>query len=92
MFMDMETSLACSSAAAILFAVSFFSLSALPRVSVCRRSISAAHLAFVQPGGLSFGARGFLAFDTVVSDLLRWHGGGRGEEELQLWGNGGSSS
>jgi hypothetical protein len=63
--MDMETSLACSStAAAALFTASFFSLSALSRVSVCRRSTSAAHAAFVQPGGLSFGARGFLPFDA----------------------------
>jgi hypothetical protein len=45
--MDMETSLACSSAAAALFTASFFSLSTLPRVSVCRRSTSAAHAAFV---------------------------------------------
>ena len=59
----METSLACSSAAAAtFFALSFFSLSALPRVSFRRRSTSAAHCAFVQPGGLCFGARGFLAF------------------------------
>jgi hypothetical protein len=80
--MDMETSLAYSSAAvAALFAAGFFSLSALPRISVCRRSTSAAHTAFVQPGGLSFGARGFLAF----GDLLQRHGGGREEEELQLW-------
>jgi hypothetical protein len=45
--MDMETSLACSSAAAALFTASFFSLSTLPRVLVCRRSTSAAHAAFV---------------------------------------------
>jgi hypothetical protein len=72
MFMDMETSLACSSATAAvaLFAASFFSLSALPRVSVCRRSTSAAHLAFVQPGGLSFGARGFLAFGAPSSAIF----------------------
>jgi hypothetical protein len=69
MFMDMETSLACSSAAAALFAVSFFSLSALPRVSVCRRSTSAGHLAFVQPASLSFGARGFLAFGAPSSAI-----------------------
>jgi hypothetical protein len=42
--MAMETSLACSSAAAALFAASFFSLSALPRVSVCRCSTSAARM------------------------------------------------
>jgi hypothetical protein len=67
--MAMETSLACSSAAA-LFAVSFFSLSALPRVSVCRCSTSAAHAAFVMPGGLSLGARGFLAFGAPSSAIL----------------------
>jgi hypothetical protein len=66
----MKTSLACSSAAAALFAASFFSLSALPRISVCRRSTSAAHAAFVIPGGLSFGARGFLAFDAPSSAIL----------------------
>jgi hypothetical protein len=71
MVMDMETSLACSSAAsAALFAASFFSLSALLRVLVCRRSTSAAHLAFVQPGGLSFGACGFLAFDAPSSAIF----------------------
>jgi hypothetical protein len=67
--MAMETSLACSSAAA-LFAASFFSLSALPRVSACRRSTSAAHAAFVIPGGLSLGARGFLAFGAPSSAIL----------------------
>jgi hypothetical protein len=71
MFMDMETSLACSSAAATaLFVASFFSLSALPQVSVCRCSTSTAHLAFVQPDGLSFGARGFLAFGTPSSVIF----------------------
>jgi hypothetical protein len=70
MFMDMETSLACSSAAATLFTASFFSLSALPRVSVCRCSTSAAHLAFFQPGGLSSGARGFLAFGAPSSAIF----------------------
>jgi hypothetical protein len=61
--MAMETSLACSfAAAAALFVASFFSLSDLPRVSVCRRSTSAAHTVFVIPAGLSLGARGFLAF------------------------------
>jgi hypothetical protein len=69
MFMDMETNLAYSSTDA-LFAASFFSLSALPRVSVCRHSTSAAHLAFVQPGGLSFGARGFLAFGASSSAIF----------------------
>jgi hypothetical protein len=74
MFMDMETSLACSSAAAAaLFAASFFFLFALPHVLVCRRSTSAAHTAFVQPGGLSFGARGFLAFG--VPSLAIFFGG-----------------
>jgi hypothetical protein len=70
--MDMETSLACSSAAtaAALFAVSLFSLSTLPRVSVCRRSTSAAHAAFVQPGGLSFGAHGFLSFGMPSSEIF----------------------
>jgi hypothetical protein len=68
--MAMETSLACSSVAAALFAASFFSLSALPRVSVCRRSTSAAHAAFVMPGGLSLGARGFLAFGAPSSAIL----------------------
>jgi hypothetical protein len=70
--MDMEISLACSSiaAATALFAVSFFSLSALPRILVCRCSTSAAHLAFVQPGGLSFGARGFLAFGAPSSAIF----------------------
>jgi hypothetical protein len=68
--MAMETSLACSFAAAALFAASFFSLSALPRVSVCRRSTSAAHATFVIPGGLSLGARGFLAFSVPSSAIL----------------------
>jgi hypothetical protein len=84
--MAMEISLACSSAAAAaLFTASLFSLSALPRVSVCRRSTSAAHAEFVIPGGLSLGAHGFLALRrAVVGDPLRRHGGGREEEELQL--------
>jgi hypothetical protein len=68
--MDMETSLACSSAAATLFAASFFSLSALPRVSLCWRSTSAAHATFVQPDGLSFGARGFLPFGAPSSVIF----------------------
>jgi hypothetical protein len=69
--MAMETSLACSSAAAAtLFAASFFSLSALPRVSVCRRSTSAAYAAFFIPGGLSLGARSFLAFGAPSSAIL----------------------
>jgi hypothetical protein len=68
--MDMETSLACLSATAALFAASFFSLSALPRVLACRRSTSAAHATFVQPGGLSFGARGFLAFGVPSSAIF----------------------
>jgi hypothetical protein len=66
----METSLACSSATTVLFAVSFFSHSAVPRVSVCRRSTSAAHTAFVIPGGLSLGARGLLAFGVPSSAIL----------------------
>jgi hypothetical protein len=72
MFMDMETSLACSSAttAVALFAASFFSLSALPRILVCRCSTSAPHAAFLQPGGLSFGARGFLAFGAPSSAIF----------------------
>jgi hypothetical protein len=68
--MAMETSLACSSTAAALFAASFFSLSALPRVSAWRRSTSAAHAAFVMPDGLSLGARGFLAFGALSSAIL----------------------
>jgi hypothetical protein len=68
--MAMETSLACLSASAALFAASFFSLSALPRVSVCRRSTPAAHAAFVIPGGLSLGARSFLAFGAPSSAIL----------------------
>jgi hypothetical protein len=68
--MAMETSLACSSTAAALFAASFFSLSALPRVLVCRRSKSAAHAEFVIPGGLSLGACGFLAFGALSSAIL----------------------
>jgi hypothetical protein len=66
----METSLACSSTAAAtaaLFAASFFSLSALPRVLVCQRSTSAAYAAFVMPDGLSLGACGFLAFGAPSS-------------------------
>jgi hypothetical protein len=69
--MAMETSLACSSAAAAaLFTASFFSPFALPRVSVSRRVTSAAHAAFVMPGGLSLGARGFIAFDAPSSAIL----------------------
>jgi hypothetical protein len=68
--MAMEPSLACSSAAAALFAASFFSLSILPRISAWRRSTSAAHAAFVMPGGLSLGARGFLAFGAPSSAIL----------------------
>jgi hypothetical protein len=69
--MAMETSLACSSAAAAaLFAASFFSLSALPRVLFCRRSTSATHAALVMPAGLSLGARGFLAFGAPSSAIL----------------------
>jgi hypothetical protein len=72
--MAMETSLACSSAAAAvaLFAASFFSLYALPRVSVYRRSTSAAHAVFVIPGGLSLGARGFLAYGAPSSAAWCW--------------------
>jgi hypothetical protein len=70
--MAMETSLACSSAAAAaaLFAASFFSLSALPRVSVSRRATSAAHAALVMPGGLYLGVRGFLVFGAPSSAIL----------------------
>jgi hypothetical protein len=68
--MAMETSLACSTAAAALFAASFFSLSALLRVSVCRCSTSAAHATFVIPSGLSLGGRGFLAFGAPSSAIL----------------------
>jgi hypothetical protein len=53
-----------------LFAASFFSLSTLPRVLVCRRSTYAAHLAFDQPGGFSFGACGFLAFGAPSSAIF----------------------
>jgi hypothetical protein len=67
--MAMETSLACSSAAA-LFAASFFSLSALPHVSVYRRSTSVAHATFFIPGGLSLGARGFLALGAPSLAIL----------------------
>jgi hypothetical protein len=67
--MDMETSLACSSAAA-LFATSFFSLSTVPRILVCRRSTSAAHTTFFIPGGLSFGAHGFLTFSAPSSAIF----------------------
>jgi hypothetical protein len=68
--MAMETSLACSSAAAALFAASFFSLSTLPRVLVCRRSTSASHAEFVIPDDLSLGACGFLAFGAPSSAIL----------------------
>jgi hypothetical protein len=69
--MAMETSLACSSAAAAaLFAASFFSLFILPRVLVYWRSTSAAHAAFIIPGGLSLGARSFLAFGAPSSAIL----------------------
>jgi hypothetical protein len=84
--MDMETSLACSSAAA-LFAASFFSLSALPRVSVCRRSTSAAHAMFVIPSGLSFGARDFLAFGAPSSAIF--FGGMVVEEKRRSYNRGG---
>jgi hypothetical protein len=68
--MAMETRLACSSAAAALFATSFFSLFALPRISVCRLSTSAVHAAFVIPGGLSLEAHGFLAFGAPSLVIL----------------------
>jgi hypothetical protein len=68
--MAIETSLACSSAAAALFTASSVSLSALPRVFVCQRSTSAAHAAFVIPGGLSLGARDFLAFGAPSLAIL----------------------
>jgi hypothetical protein len=68
--MAMETNLACSSAAAALFTASFFSLSALPRVSVSRCATSAAHAALVMPGGISLGARGFLVFGAPSSAIL----------------------
>ena len=75
MFMAMEICRACSSAAAAatttaLLAASFTSLSALPRVSMLRRSTSAAHLALDQPGGLSFAARGFLVFGKPSSPIF----------------------
>jgi hypothetical protein len=84
--MDMETSLACSSVAA-LFAMSFFFLSALPHISVCRRSTSAAHAVFVQPGGLSFGARGFLPFGAPSSAIF--FGGMVVEEKRRSYNCGG---
>jgi hypothetical protein len=37
---------------------------------VYRRSTSAAHAEFVIPGGLSLGARGFLAFGAPSSAIL----------------------
>jgi hypothetical protein len=85
--MDMETSLACSSTAAALFVVSFFSLSALPRVLVCQRSTFAAHVVFVQPSGLSFGARGFLPFGAPLSTIL--FGGMVVEEKRRSYNCGG---
>jgi hypothetical protein len=84
--MAMDTSLACSSAAAALFAASFFSLSVLPLVSVCRRTTSAAHAEFV-PGGLSLGARGFLAFGAPSSAIL--FGGMVVEEKRRSYNCGG---
>ncbi|KAK1620754.1 hypothetical protein QYE76_026271 [Lolium multiflorum] len=63
--------LACSSwAAAALLAAAFFTLSALQLVSISRRFSSAAHCAFVMPGGRSFLARGFLVvpFGGIVVD------------------------
>jgi hypothetical protein len=68
--MAMETNLACLSTATALFAASFFSFSALPRFSVCRRSTSATHAAFVITAVLSLEARGFLAFGTPSSVIL----------------------
>ena len=70
MLMAMETFLACSSSAAnaALFALSFFSLSALALVSTCRRSSSAAHSALDTPGGRSFFGRDFLGFGGMVVD------------------------
>jgi hypothetical protein len=89
--MAMETSLASSfAAAATLFAASFFSLSALPPISVCRRSTSAAHAAFVIPGGLSFGARGFLAFGAPSLAIL--FGGMVVEEKRRSCNCGGNSA
>jgi hypothetical protein len=66
----MVISLACSSAAATLIVLHFFSLSVLPRVSFRRRSTSTAHSAFVMPGGLCFGVRGFLAFGAPSSPIF----------------------
>jgi hypothetical protein len=87
MDMAMEISLACLSAAAALFAASFFSLSALLCVSVCRCSTSAAHAAFVIPGDLSLGARGILAFGTPSSVIL--FGGMVVEEKRRSCNSGG---
>jgi hypothetical protein len=86
MFVDMETSLAYLSAAA-LFAASLFSLSALPRVSVYRCSTSATHATFVQPDGLSFGARDFLAFGVPSSAIF--FGGMVVEEKRRIYNCGG---
>jgi hypothetical protein len=87
--MAMETSFACLSAAtaATLFAASFFSLSALPRVSVYRHSTSAAHAEFVIPDNLSLGARGFLAFSAPSSVIL--FGGMVVEEKMRSYNCGG---
>jgi hypothetical protein len=92
--MAMETSLACSSAAAAaLFAASFFSLSALLRVLVSRRATSAAHAALVMPSGLSLGARGFLVFYAPLSAILfggmvveeKWKSCNCGRFRLEKW-------
>jgi hypothetical protein len=61
--MDMETSLAYSPPRLPPSLPRAFSPSPpCPAFRVCRRFTSTAHAAFVQPGGLSFGARGFLSF------------------------------
>jgi hypothetical protein len=84
--MAMETSLTCSSTAT-LFATSFFSLSALPRVLVYRRSTSATHTVFVILGGIFLGARGFLAFGAPLSAIL--FGGMVVEEKRRICNCGG---
>ena len=81
-----SSSAAAAAAAAAFLAADFVSLSTLPRVSTARRSTSATHLAFVHPGGLSFGARGFLVFGKPSRPILGGMVEEREEEELQLWG------
>jgi hypothetical protein len=87
--MDMETSLAYSSAAAAtLFTASFFFLSALPRIfGLLTLHIRRPRRVCPARRPLFWRLRLPPLRCAVVGDLLRWHGGGREEEELQLWGN-----